>query len=97
MVGNKEGTRLPILKLKTFSETGVATLYFLAVLVGFAVAIVFWYITSRWVAFSVLWAEDRYAQAVGPKAIKTVEIVICGLQVLISFALAIWVGRLMVT
>lgn len=71
-------------------------MYVLAILTGLAIAMVSWYITSRWVASSILWIEHHYPQMIGTKAIKTSEVIICGLQVLACFALAIWVGRLMV-
>jgi hypothetical protein len=71
-------------------------LYVIAGLVGLAVCVIVWYITSRWIVSSIFWIEHRYPQVIGTKAIRVSEVIVCGLQVLGSFALAFWIARLMV-
>ena len=71
-------------------------MYVIAGLVGLAACVIVWYITSRWIVSSIFWIERRYPQVIGTKAIKVSEVIVCGLQVLASLALAIWIALLMV-
>ena len=65
-------------------------------LVGLAMGVVLWYITSRWIASTIFWVEHRYPQLIGTRAIKVSEIFVCGLQVLACLSLAFWLARLMI-
>ena len=71
-------------------------MYVIAGLVGLAVGVSVWYITSRWIASSIFWVEHHYPQMIGTKTIKVSEVIVCSLQVLASMALAFWIARLMV-
>jgi hypothetical protein len=68
----------------------------IAGLVGFAAALVIWYITSRFIVSSIFWVEQRYPQIIGTRMIRVSEMVVCGLQVLATFALAFWIARWMI-
>ena len=70
-------------------------MYVIAGLVGLAASVIVWYITSGWIAASILWVEHRYPQVIGTRVIKLSEVIACALQVLACLALAIWVARLM--
>ena len=72
-------------------------MYFVAGITGFAAGFVVWFITSPWVASSILWAASRYPQLIGTKSMKAGEIAICGLQILACLALALWAGRLVLS
>ena len=67
----------------------------IAALVGFALGVIFWYITARWIALTIFWVEHRYPQVIGTRAIKISEVLVCGLQVLACLALAFWIAWLM--
>ncbi|HKP86059.1 MAG TPA: hypothetical protein VJZ26_08185 [Blastocatellia bacterium] len=69
-------------------------MYFIAGVTGIAAGFSLWFITSPWVASSILWAESRYPHLIGTKSFRAGEIIICGLQVLAAAALALWVARL---
>ena len=71
-------------------------MYVIAGLVGLAACVIVWYITSRWIVSSIFWIERRYPQVIGTRAIKISEVIVCGLQVFASMALAFWIARLMV-
>ncbi|HJQ24686.1 MAG TPA: hypothetical protein VKA60_12280 [Blastocatellia bacterium] len=71
-------------------------MFIIAAPVGFAVGVIMWYITSRWIASTIFWVEQRYPQLIGTRAIKVSEILVCGLQVFACLALALWIARLMV-
>jgi hypothetical protein len=75
---------------------GACRLVIIAGLVGFAAGIIIWYVTSRWIAASILWVEQRYPQVIGTRAIRASEAVVCGLQVLASLSLAFLIARLMI-
>ena len=70
-------------------------MYVIAGLVGLAIGVSVWYITSRWIVLSIFWIEQRYPQMIGSKTIKVSEVIVCSLQVLASLALAFWIARLM--
>jgi hypothetical protein len=72
-------------------------LYFVVGLAALAMGFMMWFITSPWVAASILWAENHYPQLVGTKSMKVSEMIICGLQVFGCFALAIWIARMMIS
>ena len=71
-------------------------MFIIAAPVGFAVGVIVWYITSRWIASTIFRVEQRYPQLIGTRAIKVSEILVCGLQVLACLALAFWIARLMI-
>ena len=70
-------------------------MYVIAGLAGLAASVIVWYITSRWIASSIFWVEQRYPQVVGTRVIKVSEVIACALQVLTCLALAFWVARWM--
>jgi len=72
-------------------------LVIIAGLVGLAAGVIIWYITSRWIAASIFWVEQRYPQVIGTRTIRVSEAVVCGLQVLVSLALGFFIARLMVS
>ena len=69
----------------------------IAAVVGLAVGVILWYITSRWIVASIFWVEQRYPQVVGTRAIRVSEAVVCGLQVFACLALGVLIARLMVS
>jgi hypothetical protein len=71
-------------------------LYVIVGLVGLAICVILWYITSRWIASSIFWVEHRYPQVIGTRILKVSEVIVCTLQVFACLALAFWLARLMV-
>jgi hypothetical protein len=71
-------------------------LYIVAGIVGITVAFTAWLITSHAVAASIVWAESRYPHWAGTKGMRIGEAALCGLVVLLCFALAFWVAHLIV-
>lgn len=55
-----------------------------------------WFITSPFVASVILWAESRYPRLVDSRGMKVSEILLCGLQVLACFVLALWIALLII-
>ena len=71
-------------------------MYFVIGIITLAISICLWFVSSPLVASFVLWAESRYPQMVESKSMKASEIILCGLQVLACFALALWVTLRMI-
>jgi hypothetical protein len=71
-------------------------LYFVIGAITLALGFCFWLVTSPGVASFILWAEGRYPRLIESKGMKASEIVLCGLQVLGCFALALWIALLMI-
>ncbi len=57
-------------------------------------AFVSWMVTSHAVAASIIWAEARYPRLAGTKGMRAGEAALCGLVVLLCFALAFWIAQL---
>lgn len=66
-------------------------------LVGFAIGVALWFITSPFIVSSIFWVEKHYPQMIGTRMIRVSEVVVCGLQVFACMALAFWIARWMVT
>jgi hypothetical protein len=71
-------------------------LYFVIGVITLALGFCLWFVTSPFVASFILWAESRYPQLVESKGMKASEIVLCGLQVLACFVLALWIALLII-
>lgn len=71
-------------------------MYIVAAAVGILVAFTAWLITSHAVAASIVWAETRYPQLAGTKAMRVGEAALCGIVVLLCFIFAFWVAHLLV-
>ena len=71
-------------------------MYIIAALIGIAIGVIFWAITSPWVVLTIFWVEQRYPQVVGTRAIRVSEVVVCGLQVFTCLGLAFWIALRMV-
>jgi hypothetical protein len=71
-------------------------LHIIAALIGIAIGVIFWVITSPWVVLTIFWVEQRYPQVVGTRAIRISEAVVCGLQVFACLGSAFWIALLMV-
>jgi len=71
-------------------------LHIIAALIGIAIGVIFWIITSPWVVMTIFWVEQHYPQVVGTRAIRISEAVVCGLQVFSCMGLAFWIALLMV-
>ena len=71
-------------------------MYFVIGIITLAIGFCLWFVTSPFVASFILWAESRYPQLVESKSMKASEIILCGLQVLGCFALALWIALLMI-
>jgi hypothetical protein len=69
-------------------------LYFIAVIIGAASGLTFWFIAARWVVYSIIRAEERHPHLAGSKLMRVGEIIACSAAVLACVAVAIWVGRL---
>ena len=70
-------------------------LYVLAIIVGLTIGITVWFLASHWIASSITWVEDRRPELVGSKQLRVGEAVACGALVLATFALAIWITRML--
>jgi hypothetical protein len=70
-------------------------LYFLATIVGLTIAIIVWYLASHWIETSIEWVEDHRPELVGSKRLRVGEAVACGALVLVTFALAFWIMRML--
>ena len=71
-------------------------MYFVIGIITLALGFCLWFVTSPFIASFILWAENRYPQMVESKSMKASEIVLCGLQVLACFVLALWIALLII-
>jgi len=72
-------------------------LYFVSIIAGLATVLAFWFIASYLVARVLVGIESRHPHLAGSKAMRTGEIVACGLVVVSGLALAFWVAFVLVT
>jgi hypothetical protein len=67
----------------------------LAIIAGFTVGIIVWFVASHWIASSMTWVEDRHPELAGSRQLRVGEVVACGALVLACSALALWIIRLL--
>ena len=67
-------------------------MFFLALIVGFAIAIPAWYIASRYVALLILAMERRRNAAGSAKRLRVGEAILSGFLFLGCIALACWIA-----
>lgn len=70
-------------------------MYLLAIIAGLTVGVVVWFLASHWIASSIAWVEDRHPELIGSRQLRVGEVVACGALVLASFALALWIMRIL--
>ena len=70
-------------------------MYVLAIIAGLTIGITVWFLASHWIASSITWVEDKRPELVGSKQLRVGEAVACGALVLATFALAIWITRML--
>jgi len=68
-------------------------LFFLALIVGFAVAIPAWFMASRYAALLILVIGQRQSEAESSKGLRIVEVIVCGALFFGCLALALWIAN----
>jgi hypothetical protein len=71
---------------------GESDLFFLALIVGFAVAIPAWFIASRYAAMLILAIGERRGSDQTAKGLRVGEAILCGALFLGCLALAFWIA-----
>jgi hypothetical protein len=66
--------------------------FFVALIVGFAIAIPIWFIASRHAATFILAVERRRNETGNPKSLRVGEAILCGALFLGCVALACWIA-----
>lgn len=67
-------------------------MFFLALIVGFAVAIPAWYFSSRYAATLILAIDQRRGGTHSSRALRVGEAVLCGFLFFACLALAFWIA-----
>ena len=68
-------------------------MFFLALLVGFSVAIPAWFLASRYAALLILAIDQRRGNAQSAKGLRIGEAILCGALFLGCLALAFWIAN----
>lgn len=68
-------------------------MFFLALIVGFAIAIPAWYVASRYAAMFILTFDRRRNEASSAKGLRVCEAILCGALFLGCVALACWIAN----
>jgi hypothetical protein len=66
--------------------------FFLALIVGFAISIPAWYVASRYAATFILAMDQRRNEAENGKGLRAGEAVLCGALFLGCVGLAVWIA-----
>ena len=64
----------------------------MAVIAGLAVSVAVWFGLSYFITHLILSIEERYPRLAGSRALRAVEVSVCGMAVLASFAFAFWLA-----
>ena len=68
-------------------------MFFLALIVGFAISIPAWYIASRYAAMLILALGQSRDETGGAKGLRVGEAILCGALFLGCVALALWIAN----
>ena len=68
-------------------------MFFLALIVGFAISIPAWYIASRYAAVLILALGQSREETGASKGIRVAEVIVCGALFLGCVALALWIAN----
>ena len=68
-------------------------MFFLALIIGFAIAIPAWFIASRYAAILILAIGQRRTEPHSSKGLRIGEAILCGALFLGCLALAFWIAN----
>lgn len=66
-----------------------------AIFIAVALGCLVWYVSSYWIAYSIIWLGDRRPDLSDSRWLKAWEVATCSALFLACLALAFWLARLL--